>query len=110
MKKVTKITMDGLQVDSEPGDCTRYEYLLILNTKRASFQILPARNSVLTLPLEICVQDAFTLWKEIKDMTGVKEQARYIQKIIKDLRGCNPFTYAEIIRTIGESYEHILNK
>lgn len=108
MKTVKKITMNALQVISEPGDCTRYEYIIILNLERDVFQILSIGYSTMPLPLEISISEAFDLWKEIKDMTNVKEQAEYMQKVMSNLN-CNVFTYAEIIRTIGENYEHFLS-
>lgn len=93
MKETKRIT--GFRIISEPGDTTRYDY--IVHRNEDDFCITPY-ESTFTFPQKLNYFD-------IKDITNVNEAERYITEDIK-LLYVNPYTLLEVVRTIKDMFEH----
>ncbi len=93
MKEIKRIT--GFRIISEPGDNTRYDYIIHRNGD--DFCITPY-ESTFTFPQRL------NYW-DIKDITNVDEAYKYIMENIK-LVYINSYTFLEVVRTIKDMVEH----
>jgi hypothetical protein len=104
MRKITKNIDSMVDVESEPGDATRYEYTIVYSAKHRRFHIVSSNVKNARVIEEYQV---VALWKKIKDRPVrvaaglVLEEAEYFD--------CNPYTLVEIVTGIQEwrnSYIH----
>jgi hypothetical protein len=90
MKDIKSITV--LRVVSEPGDMTRYDYLI---TNLGDEYLIMPYTSTFTFPQRI-------LYWDIVDVNTVDEANSYVEE--HNISSVNPHTMLEVIRTIKELY------
>lgn len=82
----------GYHVVSEPGDCTRYDFLVHL---KGDTVIVSAYNSPFKFPQELHVFD-------IANITTIEIASQCCESFDKDL---NPHTLLEVCKSIREIYD-----
>lgn len=100
MKEITKIGENVYHVISEPGDMTRYEYI-VYRDGPDEFTFAPAR-SVFNFPQRLSYQVAKCIHSD-RDKVS-KEEMKILSKIA-DMFKCNPNAVLECTRTVKELWE-----
>ena len=90
MKQITDITCK--RIISEPGDMTRYAYIVFQDY--SDFSIMPYK-STLSYPQKICYYD-------VVDITDIDKATEYTKKYCPHV---NPWTLLEVVRTITELFK-----
>ena len=86
-----KKARDTFRIISEPGDCTRYDYLVCIDEPYAYTMGI---NSTFPFPNKVRIDVA-------KDVTTIDSANNYLQTMDPDER-VNPWTILEVCKTITE--------
>lgn len=88
----TKLNINCIHVISEPGDCTRYDYIILRDYDE--FIIMPYK-STFKFPQRLN-------YYEIQDVIDIKTSIKYCND--NNMKDINPHTLLECVTTIKEIY------
>lgn len=88
-----KIPTTCTRIISEPGDGTRYDYIMIRN--HDVYSIMPYKS---TFPFPTKLN-----YYNVKDIETIEDALEYLKKMKNN--SINPHTLLEVIRSVKEDYE-----
>lgn len=104
MKEVNKISDYIYQILSEPGDATRYEYLMMPDGD-GRYYFMPSKPSFMYPQyIELEEMDEYIMVKQLSNIEGTDCIIKLAEKF-----NCNPYTVMECVRSMQEhlKQEHL---
>lgn len=89
-----------IEISSEPGDCTHYNYGIYYDVIQGIVYFIPLKNSF-KYPKSIFYREVMEMWERIKNITDIHKQVEVLVNEYSYIE-CNPYTLRECIISVKE--------